>query len=182
MKKYILPFVMSVLLLLGACSGNAEQNYVYGNGQLNAYISQDGRQLIFEDMPENDMEAAVADRYYFEFARDYDAWGKLDKRLDTGTLENTEKAYQEGYYIQKKTVKSLETCQPEDLEMEKYIPDYLEIVEQNSLKEYTLVMVTVDQEWSNLDRSPQIGNGEYSQLFLLGKTDGQYQIYESSMP
>ena len=181
MKKSLLISLTVIFLLLCACSSGENAEYSYAREGLNAYIGQDGRQLIFEDLPESEAEAAVADRYYFEFSRDYDAWLALDKTLVEGTLENTEKAYQEGYYIQTAIIRNLDTIQAADLETDRYMPDYLEILEENHLKEYAFVMATVEQKWSKTDRAPQVGDGEYRQLFLVGKAGSQYYIYQASM-
>lgn len=175
--------LLAGLALLAGCAPEASFEYT---DRLNAYVGEDGRQLILEDFPENEMEAVVADFYGAEITRDYSAQAAIAKWVDEETLKteqtNAEESYQDGYYIEKYVLKEFVTVETEEFqEAEQYIPRAEETIQEKQLEEAAFVGLLFDQTWSSLERAPQWGDGEHFRFFLVGRpANGDWGIYNLS--
>lgn len=175
--------LLAGLALLAGCVPEASFEYT---DRLNAYVGEDGRQLILEDFPENEMEAVVADFYGAEITRDYSAQAAIAKWVDEETLKteqtNAEESYHDGYYIEKYVLKEFVTVETEEFqEAEQYIPRAEETIQEKQLEEAAFVGLLFDQTWSSLERAPQWGDGEHFRLFLIGRpANGNWAIYDLS--
>ena len=157
-------------------------------------FSQDDRTLMYEDGPENTVESLVAFQYY---CQNMFAFDELLKYIGGDSLrlsvENEAKNAVEGMYFEKVILHQLATLTEEDFTpgnayfsdedtVHRFLDDLSGQVEQYALKEYTVVYVDLSWQWSEkaLSMGPQLGNGRYERLYLLGKTEGEdgWKLYE----
>ncbi|MDD4844858.1 MAG: hypothetical protein PHU31_11120 [Anaerotignum sp.] len=146
----------------------------------------DDRHFEAEEAPENIVEELVFHDY------SYDIKGEFDKLLEIYGEEealkisarNTKKSFDEGAYMKEYVIHDLSTWSKEDFQNSDY--DFMHILKSDILKNqftsFAIVQVDISMEWSKaaLDRGPQLGNGEYTRLFLCGKNsdDDSWKIYE----
>lgn len=152
------------------------------------------RTLVYGDGPENIVEALVAYNYYCEtllaFDELYDHMG--GEALQISVKKQKEDA-EKGIYCTEQTIHSLDTLTEQDFapggdyftteeQAERFITDLSEVVAEYALTEYTVVYSDLSWKWSEaaLEQGPQLGNGRYERLFLLGHTDNDesWKIYE----
>ena len=157
-------------------------------------FDSDDRTLIYEDGPENVVESLVAFQYYCQTLLKFD---KLNDNIGSDGLkrsvENERKQAAEGVYFEKVTIHEFDTLTKEDFEPGgKYVSDSkqsFEFVDQVNyfkdiygLTEYAVVYVDLSWQWSEkaLSMGPQLDNGRYERLYLVGKTgeDDGWKIYE----
>ena len=157
-------------------------------------FDSDDRTLIYEDGPENVVESLVSFQYYCQTLLKFD---KLNDHIGSDGLkrsvENERKQAAEGVYFEKVAIHEFDTLTKEDFEPgSKYVSDSkqsFEFVDQVNyfkdiygLTEYAVVYVDLSWQWSEkaLSMGPQLDNGRYERLYLVGKTgeDDAWKIYE----
>lgn len=157
-------------------------------------FQNEDRTLVYEDGPENVVESLVSFQYYCQTMFYFD---DLAKHMGCDALklnvENEKKNAQEGMYFKKIILHDLATLSVEDFAPGgKYVSDSkrsFELVDRvnyfkdiHGLTEYAVVYVDLSWQWSEkaLSMGPQLGNGRYERLYLVGKTseDDNWRIYE----
>lgn len=152
------------------------------------------RTLIYEDGPENVVESLVSFQYYCQTFLNFD---KLKDHMGSDALklsvENERKNAREGIYFQKIVLHNLAALSKEDFAPGgKYFFDSKQIFEfvdrANYMKdiyklvEYAIVYADLSWQWSEkaLELGPQLGDGRYERLYLVGKTseDANWKLYE----
>jgi len=152
------------------------------------------RVLVWEDAPENMVEQIVADSYRLEASFDFEALEELMgwSSLQISTRNEAESAA-EGMYFTKTIIHSLATLSKHDFapnegyfteeeQSARFIADLSKIVTEYALAEYSIVYANLSWEWSEaaLALGPQLGDGRYERLFLLGRAaeEESWKIYE----
>lgn len=170
---------------------NEFQDYTYTGG---TSFTEDDRTYTLFDIPENPIERLLASNYFFlydlEFVGLRGLQGSETLQL---SVDNAAQDAAEGVYIQDIAIHELDTLSEEDFTPgSKYFSDskqVFEFVDQvNSFKdghglvEYAIVYVDLSWQWSEkaLSMGPQLDNGRYEWLYLVGKPyeRSNWVIYE----
>lgn len=156
-------------------------------------FTNEDRTLIYEDGPKNVVESLVAYLYYCENMVAYD---DLLKHVGEGSFRlATQNAAEQAdeLYFDTVILHGLDTLSKDDFEpggayfadettAQRFVDELTAFVEENALTEYTVVYVDLSWLWSEsaLDMGPQLGNGRYERLYLVGKTaqDDGWKLYE----
>lgn len=156
-------------------------------------FTNEDRTLIYEDGPENVAESLVAYLYYCENMVAYD---ELLKHVGEGSFRlATQNAAEQAdeLYFDTVILHTLDTLSKDDFApggayfadektAQRFVDELTAFVGENALTEYTVVYVDLSWLWSEraLDMGPQLGNGRYERLYLVGKTeqDDGWKLYE----
>lgn len=156
-------------------------------------FTNEDRTLIYEDGPENVVESLVAYLYYCENLVAYD---ELLKHVGEGSFRlATQNAAEQAdeLYFDTVILHTLDTLSKDDFApggayfadektAQRFVDELTAFVGENALTEYTVVYVDLSWLWSEraLDMGPQLGNGRYERLYLVGKTaqDEGWKLYE----
>lgn len=156
-------------------------------------FTNDGRTLIHEDVPENMIESLVAYQYYCENMMAYD---ELLAHVGSETLQlsvRNEAKQADELYFERVTIHAMDTLSREDFEpggayfadeesVQRFVDELTALVEEYALTEYTVAYVDLSWLWaeSALAMGPQLGNGRYERLYLVGKIseDANWHLYE----
>lgn len=166
-------------------------DYEYSGAQT---FSSEDRTLVWEDAPENIVEQIVADSYRLEASFDFDALYELmgGTSLQTST-KNEKKSAKEGLYFTRQVIHSVDVLSQSEFDAggayfktaemaNGFTAELSRTVEEYALTEYTVVYVDLSWEWSEkaLELGPQLGDGRYERLFLLGRSaeNEGWKIYE----
>ena len=154
----------------------------------------DDRTLVYEGTPENVAESLVAFQYYCQTFLNFD---KLKDCMGSDTLrlsaENERENAAEGMYFKNVTIHNFATLTEEDFNPGgAYFADaetsfnFVDranfLKERYTLTEYAIIYLDLSWKWSEkaLSMGPQLDNGRYERLYLVGKTseDTAWKIYE----
>lgn len=151
--------------------------YVYTGMKLSDH---EGRVFTIEDTPKNLAEAAVIEWYGLN-------WTGGTKKLELCCGNEALKFGSESDY-KRYTIHEVSTLTPEDFtvetmpSLEAFIRWLSQDIQKFGLTEYTVVYADLSWEWTpeQLARGPQLGNGRYERLYLLGKTESSnaWRLYE----
>lgn len=156
-------------------------------------FSHNGRDLVLEDAPENTAEELVAQYYLNQFRGDLEAQLPLmgEESLQI-TAESDAGLSQRNIgfrsvILHDITMLKLEDYVPgagyfETAELaERFSTEQLEQIEESGLSQYTVVYVDLSWEWTTeaMELGPQLGDGRYERLYLLGRTgeEADWKIY-----
>jgi len=148
----------------------------------NPFVSDD-RTLVLDDTIENNLELMIYEYYKNSVSGDYSKVKEViaDEPLLTAT-ENKEKQFNDGIYFSKIILDEIELLDRDDLE-DSSVKNRQNIIEKlNNLNvtEFAIIEVekTVKLNEKYLSVGPQIGDGEHTRYYLLGKKDDKYKIVE----
>ena len=151
--------------------------YVYTGMKLSDH---DGHVFTIEDTPKNLAEAAVIEWYGLN-------WTGGTKKLELCCGNEALRFGSESDYKQY-TIHEVSTLTPEDFTVETmpFLDAFIRWLSQDiqkfGLTEYTVVYADQSWEWTpeQLALGPQLGNGRYERLYLLGKTEtsNAWKLYE----
>lgn len=148
----------------------------------NPFVSDD-RILVLDDTIENNLELLIYEYYKnlmsgaFEDAKEIIADGSL--LASTDAYENN---FKDGIYYSKIEIDEIELIDKDDLD-EIAIKNKQAIVKKiNNLKMTEIAIVEVDKTITHNEKTlsmvPQVGNGDVTRYFVLGKKDDKYKIVE----
>ena len=139
-----------------------------------------GHVFTMEDTPNNLAEAAVIDWYRLN-------WTEETEKLDL-VCGNESLLFGSPSFFQSYTIHKLTTLPPDDFTVENmpFLDSFFrwlrEDIREFGLTEYTIVYTDLSWEWTpeQLALGPQLGNGRYERLYLVGKTapDLGWKLYE----
>lgn len=146
-------------------------------------IVSDDRILVLDDTIENNLELLIYEYYKnlmsgaFEDAKEIIADGSL--LASTDAYENN---FKDGIYYSKIEIDEIELIDKDDLD-EIAIKNKQAIVKKiNNLKMTEFAIVEVDKTITHNEKTlsmvPQVGNGDVTRYFVLGKKDDKYKIVE----
>lgn len=195
----ILVSILSIATIVGCTSDKKEdgieanyksEEYIY-NGEREIEI--EGRGFQLEDIPENIAEETVINDFKYSIVGDFKNLSNIlaDTEALNISIENQEKDFNEGNYIQSYIIHEISTLSKDEYNQEKledgkYNPYHFygweENVKEYNLKEYEIINVKFTQKHSDksIELGPQWGNGTFNRNFLVGKSskDNNYKIYE----
>ena len=157
-------------------------------------FTEGDRTLTVQDVPENLAEELLFSDYYFRTVFEFDGLLGL-QGSDTLRLsaENERKNAAEGLYFEKVTIHNFATLTKDDFtpggayfaDAEKsfnFVDQANFRKEGHGLTEYAIVYLDLSWKWTEkaLSLGPQLGDGRYERLYLVGKTaeDDNWKIYE----
>ena len=148
----------------------------------NPFVSDD-RTLVLDDTIENNLELMIYEYYKNSVSGDY---SKVKEEIADETLfkatENKEKQFKDGIYFSKIVLDEIELLDREDLEdiSAKNRQSIIEKLNNLNVTEFAIIEVekTVKLNEKYLSVGPQIGDGEHTRYYLLGKKDDKYKIVE----
>lgn len=148
----------------------------------NPFVSDD-RILILEDAIQNELEFMVYEYYHSRMSGNY---SKAKDFLAGDTLlaatENEEKQFHEGIYFNKIILDEIDVVDKEDLNGISNKNKYKIMEQLNHLEMTEFAIVEVEQtiklNEKYLSMGPQIGDGDATRYYLLGKKDNAYKIVE----
>lgn len=160
-------------------------------------ITFDERLFILEDVPENVVEEIAVNNYYFPISGQFDKLLEImgDNEVLKISAQNEQKSFEEGYYFNENIIHKISVLTEQDF-LDTSVSDYFSnsedatdfineleaYISKYGLLEYTVVYIDLSWKWSEnaLQRAPQLDNGRYERLYLLGKTDinESWKIYE----
>ena len=139
-----------------------------------------GHVFTMEDTPNNLAEAALIHWKHLNWMDEPEKFGLVS---GNEALKLAASSSYKSY-----TIHEISTLTPEEFTVENmpflnsFLRDLSEDVEKFALAEYTVVYVNHSWEWipEHLALGPQLGNGRYEWLYLLGKTeaDDAWKVYE----
>jgi len=146
-------------------------------------VVSDDRILVLDDTIENNLELLIYEYYKnlmsgsFEDVKEIIADGSLLASNDA--YENN---FKEGIYYSKIEIDEIELIDKDDLD-EIAIKNKQAIVKKiNDLKMTEFAIVEVDKTITHNEKAlsmvPQVGNGDVTRYFVLGKKDDKYKIVE----
>ena len=157
-------------------------------------FAEDDRTLMVQDIPENLVEELLFSNYYFSTVFEFEGLlgiqGSDNLRL---SAENERKNAADGLYFENVIIHNFATLSREDFtpggfyftdaEMSfKFVDQANYLKEEHGLTEYAVVYVDLSWKWSEkaLELGPQLDDGRYERLYLVGKTseDANWKLYE----
>ena len=148
----------------------------------NPFVSDD-RTLILDDSIENNLELMIYEYYQNMMSGSYQ---KIKDVVVEGSLysaiENEEKHFNEGIYYSKIVLDDIDLVDKDDLEeiSEQNKQNIIEILDKLDMTEFAIIEVekTITHNEKALSMAPQVGNGDVTRYYLLGKKDDTYKIIE----
>jgi len=148
----------------------------------NPFLSDD-RTLILDDCIENSIELTIYEYYHSIMSGDYQEAKNMiiDESLLAAT-EAHENNFKEGIYYSRISIDEIDLVDKDDLNeiSNKNKQDIVEMLVESEIEEFAIVEVekTIKHNEKSLSMAPQVGDGEVTRYFLLGKKDGSYKIIE----
>ena len=148
----------------------------------NPFLSDD-RTLILDDCIENSIELTIYEYYHSIMSGDYQEAKNMiiDESLLAAT-EAHENNFKEGIYYSRISIDEIDLVDKDDLNeiSNKNKQDIVEMLVEAEIEEFAIVEVdkTIKHNKKSLSMAPQVGDGEVTRYFLLGKKDGSYKIIE----
>jgi len=148
----------------------------------NPFVSDD-RTLILDDSIENELELMI-----YEFYQNMMS-GSFQKIKDIvvddslyAAIEADERNFNDGIYFSKIVLDEIDLVDKDDLEeiSEQNRKNITEMLDEMNVTEFAIVEVekTITHNEKSLSMAPQVGNGEVTRYYLLGKKDDSYKIIE----
>lgn len=154
----------------------------------------DDRKLTLQDVPENQVEELLVSNYCFEAAFEFQGLlGLQGSENLQSSVKNEAKNAEKGWYFENVTIHTLDTLSEGDFtpdgsyfageaQAQSFIEELRELVQEYGLAQYSVVYADLSWLWSEsaLAMGPQLGNGRYERLYLVGKTaeDDGWKLYE----
>ena len=146
------------------------------------FISDD-RVLITDDSVENEWELVI---YEFYHNMTSGSFGKMKAVIEDESLlaavENEEKNFKDGIYYSKICIDDLELLEKDDLKdiSEKNKREIYERLNNLGISEFGIVEVETELKHNekSLSLAPQVGDGEVTRYYLIGKKADKYKIFE----
>lgn len=148
----------------------------------NPFVSDD-RTLILDDSIENDLELMIYEYYKnimsgsYQNAKDIIVDGSL-----LAATEASENNFKDGIYYSRILIDEIDLVDKDDLEeiSDKNKQDIIKMLNDLEMTEFAIVEAEMDitHNEKSLSMAPQVGNGEVTRYFLLGKKDRDYKITE----
>ena len=148
----------------------------------NPFVSDD-RTLILDDSIENDLELMIYEYYKnimsgsYQNAKDIIVDGSL-----LAATEASENNFKDGIYYSRILIDEIDLVDKDDLEeiSDKNKQDIIKMLNDLEMTEFAIVEAEMDitHNEKSLSMAPQVGNGEVTRYFLLGKKDRDYKIIE----
>lgn len=146
------------------------------------FISDD-RVLITDDSVENEWELMI---YEFYHNMTSGSFGKMKAVIEDESLlaaiENEEKNFKDGIYYSKICIDDLELLEKDDLKdiSEKNKREIYERLNHLGISEFGIVEVETELKHNgkSLSLAPQVGDGEVTRYYLIGKKADKYKIFE----
>ncbi len=189
MKKGIILAGILILSLCTSCSlkGTNDKGSADFTEKLNAYFGSNGKSVTYKDLPETEAEVVVADYFYFDQSDNYDELLELFSEDNREAMEiSIENVKESDTFIQTFIVNELVTFSGEQVDeiddtLLKSLPRFEATAK--ALNRWSIVSVKFTQQWNSLERAPQWGNGDYTQLFLVGtdERNGKLKIHMLGM-
>ena len=148
----------------------------------NPFLSDD-RTLILDDCIENSIELTIYEYYHSIMSGDYQEAKNMiiDESLLAAT-EAHENNFKEGIYYSRISIDEIDLVDKDDLNeiSNKNKQDIVEMLVESEIEEFAIVEVekTIKHNEKSLSMAPQVGDGEVTRYFLLGKKDGSYKIID----
>lgn len=148
----------------------------------NPFLSDD-RTLILDDCIENSIELTIYEYYHSIMSGDYQEAKNMiiDESLLAAT-EAHENNFKEGIYYSRISIDEIDLVDKDDLNeiSNKNKQDIVEMLVESEIEEFAIVEVekTIKHNEKSLSMAPQVGDGEVTRYFLLGKKGGSYKIIE----
>ena len=153
-----------------------------------------GRKIELEDTPENLAEEMVWNTVWLPFVGNYESYIALmgPEHMRISAENESEQCAEYGGIFSTVTIHNLSVLTEQDYQpvsyyfsdeatAERFMIDVWHEVWEYGLTEYTVVYVDLSWEWTpeQLALGPQLGNGRYERLCLLGKTetDSDWKMY-----
>lgn len=148
----------------------------------NPFVSED-RTLILNDSIENNIEFIIYEYYQNQTSG---AYQKIKDVIAGDSLtiatENEEKNFKDGVYFSKIILDEIELVDKDDLDeiTESNKQPIIEMLNDLEMEEFAIVEVekTIKLNEKFLSMAPQVGDGELTRYYLLGKKDNAYKIVE----
>ena len=148
----------------------------------NPFVSDD-RTLILDDSIENELELMIYEYYQNMMSGSYQ---KIKDAVVEGSLysaiENEEKHFNDGIYFSKIVLDEIDLVDKDDLEeiSQQYRKNITEMLDGLNMTEFAIVEVekNITHNEKSLSMAPQVGNGDVTRYYLLGKKDDTYKIIE----
>ena len=148
----------------------------------NPFVSDD-RTLILDDSIENDLELMIYEYYKnimsgsYQNAKDIIVDGSL-----LAATEASENNFKDGIYYSRILIDEIDLVDKDDLEeiSDKNKQDIIKMLNDLEMTEFAIVEVekTITHNEKSLSMAPQVGNGDVTRYYLLGKKDDNYKIIE----
>ena len=148
----------------------------------NPFVSDD-RTLVLDDSIDNSIEFTIYKYYHSIMSGSYQGTKSMiiGEALLSAT-ENEEKNFNDGIYFSKIILDEIDLVDKDDLNeiSSKNKQDIVEMLVEAEIEEFAIVEVekTIKHNEKSLSMAPQVGDGEVTRYFLLGKKDGSYKIIE----
>ena len=182
-KSILLLHGIMLMALFGGCFSESPRQPFYEKG-LNAYIGENGKTLIINDMPENEEEALLADYFFCQQADYSEGFYEIfaeSMRIEDFIKDDPTGAYREIIMINELTVYRGEGIDKIDKRVLAGLWGYEEDVE--GLYDWAIVYTNCYKQWNTLEHGPQYGDGDFIQLFVVGKKsrNSSAKIYVAGM-
>ena len=148
----------------------------------NPFVSDD-RTLVLDDSIDNNIELVIYEYYHSIMSGDYQKAKNMiiDESLLAAT-EAHENNFKEGIYYSRISINEIDLVDKDELSeiSSKNKQDIVEMLVEAEIEEFAIVEVekTIKHNEKSLSMAPQVGDGEVTRYFLLGKKDGSYKIID----
>lgn len=148
----------------------------------NPFVSDD-RTLVLDDSIDNSIEFTIYKYYHSIMSGSYQGTKSMiiGEALLSAT-ENEEKNFNDGIYFSKIILDEIDLVDKDDLNeiSSKNKQDIVEMLVEAEIEEFAIVEVdkTIKHNKKSLSMAPQVGDGEVTRYYLLGKKDDAYKIVE----
>ena len=148
----------------------------------NPFVSDD-RILTLDDSINNSLELMIYEYYHnimsgsYQNAKDIIVDGSL-----LAATEASENNFKDGIYYSRILIDEIDLVDKDDLEeiSDKNKQDIIKMLNDLEMTEFAIVEVekTITHNEKSLSMAPQVGNGDVTRYYLLGKKDDNYKIIE----
>lgn len=148
----------------------------------NPFVSDD-RTLTLDDSINNSLELMIYEYYHnimsgsYQNAKDIIVDGSL-----LAATEASENNFKDGIYYSRILIDEIDLVDKDDLEeiSDKNKQDIIKMLNDLEMTEFAIVEVekTITHNEKSLSMAPQVGNGDVTRYYLLGKKDDNYKIIE----
>ena len=148
----------------------------------NPFVSDD-RTLILDDSIENSLELMMYEFYQNMMSGSFQEIKNImvDDSL-YAAIEADERNFNDGIYFSKIVLDEIDLVDKDDLEeiSEQNKQNIIETLDKLDMTEFAIVEVekTITHNEKSLSMAPQVGNGDVTRYYLIGKKDDTYKIIE----
>ncbi len=146
-------------------------------------FKSDDRTLILNDSIDNEIELFVYDYYKNIMSGAYqEAKNVIADASLLAATENSENNFEQGIYYSQVSIKAIEPADKENI---------AEITKENQIKianmlsdfqveKFAIVRIeyNIKHNEKSLNMMPQVGDGDVTRYYLIGKSEGSYKIFE----